>query len=145
MQPLVFALRVFVGAALVFAGALKVGHFSDVASAIAGFEVLPRAAVAPLAVVLPFFEIGLGLYLIGGLFARGAAVVACAQFLIYAAAIASAVVRHIPAACGCFGPGDKTQADWPHAFFDLAMAAVCAFVAWKAPGSLALDRRIRSE
>ncbi len=136
-------LRALVGAALVIAGALKAGHFNDLASAIAGFQLLPQVAIAPLAILLPFFEIGLGLYLIGGLFARGAAVVACVQFLIYAAAIASAVVRHIPAACGCFGPADRAQADWPHVFFDIALAAVCAFVAWKAPGSFALDRRIR--
>jgi predicted N-formylglutamate amidohydrolase len=64
------------------------------------------------------------------------------QFVIYAAAIASAVVRHIPANCGCFGPHDAATADWPHVAFDLGLAAIAAFIAYGAPGALALDRRL---
>ncbi|HEV3154643.1 MAG TPA: MauE/DoxX family redox-associated membrane protein [Candidatus Baltobacteraceae bacterium] len=126
------------------AGALKVGHFNELASAIAGFRILPEAAVGPLAVILPFFEIGLGAYLIVGLFTRAAAIVAAFQLALYAAVIASAVVRHIPANCGCFGPQDNAPADWPHVAVDAALAAVCVAVAWRAPGAFSVDGRMRS-
>jgi putative oxidoreductase len=135
--------RWLLGVLLVVAGALKIGHPVDLASAIAGFRLLPPELVAPLAVILPYFEVLLGLYLLAGLFTRVAAWVAAAQFVIYAAAIASAVLRGIPANCGCFGPGDTAVADWPHVAFDLALAAVAAFIAVRAPGALALDRRLR--
>ena len=135
--------RWLLGALLVVAGALKIGHPVDLASAIAGFRLLPPELVAPLAVVLPYFEVLLGLYLLAGLFTRVVAWIAAAQFAIYAAAIASAVLRGIPANCGCFGPGDTAVADWPHVAFDLALAAVAAFIAIRAPGALALDRRLR--
>ena len=82
--------------------------------------------------------------MIAGLFVRVAAIVACAQFVLYAGAIASAVVRHIPAQCGCFGPNDSAVADWPHAAIDLALAAVSAFVAWGAPGAASVDGRMRA-
>src|SRR5690348_15785388 len=144
MAAMTLVVRLLVGGLFIAAGASKVGHFNDLASAIAGFRILPEAAVGPLAVVLPFFEIGLGLYLVAGLFTRAAAVVAAIQLVIYAAAIASAVVRHIPANCGCFGPQDTATADWPHVLADLALAAVCALLAWRAPGLLALDNRMRS-
>ncbi len=137
-----FGVRVLVGALFVFAGATKVGHFNDLAAAIAGFRILPGAVIAPLAVLLPFFEIGLGLYLCAGFFTRTAAVVAAAQLIIYAAAIASAVIRHIPANCGCFGPQDQAPADWPHVFIDLALAVICLIIAWRAPGAFAIDRRM---
>jgi hypothetical protein len=75
---------------------------------------------------------------------RVAAIVACVQFVLYAAAIASAVLRHIPASCGCFGPHDTATADWPHVAFDLALAVASAFIANGAPGALALDRRFRT-
>ncbi|MGC2130289.1 MAG: MauE/DoxX family redox-associated membrane protein [Candidatus Aquilonibacter sp.] len=136
--------RVLLGALLVWAGAAKIGHSEALAGAIAGFRLLPPSLVAPLAVILPFFEVLLGLYLIAGLFTRIAAAVAGAQFLIYAAAIASAVLRGIPANCGCFGPGDAAVADWPHVGFDLALAAIALFIAAGAPGAFALDRRLRS-
>lgn len=143
MNGITLAVRVLVGALFVSAGLLKVGHFNDLAAAIAGFRILPEAVIAPLAVVLPFFEIGLGIYLILGLFTRAAAIIAAVQLCLYAAAIASAVIRHIPANCGCFGPQDQAPADWPHVFIDLALAAICAAVAWRAPGLLALDQRIK--
>ncbi len=135
--------RCLLGALLVWAGAAKVGHPEALASAIAGFRLLPSTVVAPLAVILPYFEILLGLYLIAGLFTRVAAWVAAAQFVVYAGAIASAVLRGIPANCGCFGPGDAAVADWPHVAFDLALAALAIFIALRAPGAFALDRRFR--
>jgi uncharacterized membrane protein YphA (DoxX/SURF4 family) len=135
--------RLVLGGLLIWAGALKIGHPIDLASAIAGFRLLPPDLVAPLAVILPYFEVLLGLYLLAGLFTRVAAWVAAAQFVIYAAAIASAVVRGIPANCGCFGPRDAAVADWPHVAFDLALAALAILIALRAPGAFALDRRLR--
>lgn len=142
-QIVTLVVRVLIGALFVAAGALKVGHFEDLATAIAGFRILPSAVIAPLAILLPFFEIGLGLYLIAGLFTRAAAIVAAAQLALYAAAITSAVIRHIPANCGCFGPQDQAPADWPHVLVDLALAGICALIAWRAPGLLALDQRMK--
>jgi uncharacterized membrane protein YphA (DoxX/SURF4 family) len=144
MAAVTLIVRVLVGALFIAAGAAKVGHFNDLAAAIAGFRILPEPVIGPLAVLLPFFEIGLGLYLVAGLFTRAAASVGAVQLVIYAAAIASAVIRHIPANCGCFGPQDTAKADWPHVAADLALAAMCALVAWRAPGLFALDTRIRS-
>lgn len=126
------------------AGALKIGHAPDLAAAIAGFRLLPAAIVGPLALGLPFLELMLGLYLVLGTFTRVAATIACVQFLVYGAAVASAVLRHIPADCGCFGPGDVAVADWPHAAFDVLLAVVSAFIAYRAPGALSLDRRLRT-
>jgi uncharacterized membrane protein YphA (DoxX/SURF4 family) len=93
-------------------------------------------------VLLPFFEVGLGLYLLAGLLTAAAAIVAAVQLVLYAAAIASAVMRHIPAVCGCFGPQDRATADWPHVAIDLALAAVCLLLARRAPGIYALDNRL---
>ena len=143
MPALIAILRIALGLLLVAAGATKVGHFNDLAVAITGYRLLPPAAVAPLAILLPFVEIGLGVYLAIGLFTRGAATIAALQFVVYAGAIASAVARHIPANCGCFGPAESATADWPHVLFDLVLAALCALVAWRAPGSWSLDRRMR--
>ncbi len=144
MNAAVFIVRVLLGALLLAAGALKVGHAPELAASIAGFRLLPAAITGPLALALPYFELLLGLYLVAGLFTRVVAAIAAVQFVLYSAAIASAVLRHIAANCGCFGPGDATVADWPHVAFDLLLAAASLFVACGAPGALAFDRRLRS-
>lgn len=141
MSVAVFAIRVVVGGLLVYAGIAKIGHAEELAAAIAGFRLLPAFVVGPAALALPFLEVLIGGYLAVGLFTRVAAVAAGVAFAAYAAAIASAVLRHIPATCGCFGPNDTAVADWPHVGFDLALAVASAFVAARAPGALAVDRR----
>ena len=145
MQPRELAVtivRAALGVLLIATGALKIGHANDLAAAIAGFRLLSPDIVAPLALVLPFAEALLGIYLLLGLFTRIAAYVASGAFVLYALAIASAVVRHIPANCGCFGPNDRAVADWPHVAFDLILAGAALVVALGAPGAFALDRRI---
>lgn len=133
------------GALFVVTGLLKAGHQVELAAAVAGFRLLPPAAVAPLAIALPYFEILLGLYLLIGLFTVAVGWVAAIQLLIYAGAIASAVLRDIPANCGCFGPNDAARADWPHVGFDVALAIVAFIIVRGAPGRLALDHKVREQ
>lgn len=144
IELLLFLARLALGGLLIGAGALKAGHAVELASAIAGFRILPPPTVPSLAAALPYAEILLGLYLVAGLFTRIVAWVAAAQFLLYAAAVASAVLRGIPANCGCFGPNDVAVADWPHVAFDVALALVASLVATRSPGRFALDRRFRN-
>jgi uncharacterized membrane protein YphA (DoxX/SURF4 family) len=141
---LVFVLRVALGLVFLVAGASKIGHADLFASQIAGFELLPQPLIAPLALLLPFVEVLLGAYLVIGLFTRYAGAFAAAQLAIFAAAIASAVVRGISASCGCFGPADQTRTSWPEVARDVALLFVAAFIAWRAPGALALDRRMET-
>jgi uncharacterized membrane protein YphA (DoxX/SURF4 family) len=143
MPAIVLVLRLALGATLIAAGAAKIPHPEQLAAAIAGFRLLAPSVTAPLAIALPYFEVLVGLYLVIGLFTQIAAWVACAQFVAYAGAIASAVLRGIPASCGCFGPADTATADWPHVGIDLGLALVAGVIAAYAPGALAVDRRLR--
>jgi len=140
---LVFALRLALGGLLLVAGALK-AHDGPAATAstIAGYRVLPPAVVAPLGVALPYVEILLGGYLVAGLFTRVSARIASAQFVIFALAVGSLVVRGIPADCGCFGSGIPVPPTWAHVAADVALALAAAFVAQAGPGAFAFDRRL---
>ena len=67
------------------------------------YGILPHVLAAPFALVLPFLEIGLGLYLAAGLFVRGTAVVGTILFAVFLAAQAQAWARGLSLDCGCFG------------------------------------------
>jgi uncharacterized membrane protein YphA (DoxX/SURF4 family) len=140
MGGLVLVLRVALGVLLVVAGVLKAHDGMALTdSTIAAYRILPPVLVAPLGLFLPYFEIGLGAYLVLGLFTRGAAWVASAQFVVFAGAVASLVIRQIPANCGCFGAGQNVPPSWGHVGADLALAVLSAFIAFRAPGAFALD------
>jgi uncharacterized membrane protein YphA (DoxX/SURF4 family) len=141
---LVLVLRIAVGGLLMAAGALKVGHPQALAATIAAFRILPAFAVAPFALLLPIFEIGLGAYLVVGLYARVAAIIAAVEFVVFALAIASVVIRGIPIACGCFGQGDAAPASWLDVVRDFAFALLTIPIIMRGPGMLALDQRMSS-
>ncbi|MGH7715626.1 MAG: MauE/DoxX family redox-associated membrane protein, partial [Vulcanimicrobiaceae bacterium] len=80
-----------------------------------------------------------------GLYTRIISALALCEFAIFAAAVASVVVRGIPASCGCFGPGDTRPASWIEVARDLGLAALAAFLLWRGPGVLALDQRMQED
>jgi putative oxidoreductase len=139
---LILLLRVALGLVFVAAGGLKIGHADVFASEIAGFQLLPHALIAPLALLLPFLELMIGIYLILGLFTRFAAWFAAAEMALFAAAIASAVLRGISTSCGCFGPSDHATTSWPEVGRDLGFTLMAVIIARWAPGALAIDRRM---
>ncbi len=138
-------LRIGLGALMLVAGVLKMGHFADFASQIAGFQILPTPLDAPLALLLPFVEAVAGVYLLLGLFTRIAATVTAVEFAVFAIAIASAVMRGISTSCGCFGPSDHTMTSWPEVARDAGFAVWALVVAWRGPGMFSLDTRMRDE
>jgi uncharacterized membrane protein YphA (DoxX/SURF4 family) len=138
----VLVLRVAIGLVFVVAGVAKIGHATEFAAQIAGFRLLPQPVIAPLALALPFLELLLGGYLVVGLFTRASAWTAALLFALFDAAIASAVVRGMTVSCGCFGPNDTTVTTWPEVARDAVLVVIAIVVALRAPGMLALDRRM---
>jgi putative oxidoreductase len=132
-------LRIVLGGVFLAAGGLKIGHPAALAVTFAAFELLPQPLVAPLAILLPPLEIGLGLYLIVGLLTRYAAGLALLQLLIYAGAIASVVLRGIHVSCGCFGQADTAPASWLDMGRDLLLAALSLPLLLADPGRFAVD------
>jgi len=138
---LVFVLRLAIGALLIVAAAFKF-HDGPAASveAVAGYRILPPLLVTALGVALPYIELALGGYLVLGLFVRIVAWIVTAQFLVFSVAVASLVIRRLPADCGCFGSGLPTPPSWGHVAVDLLLAVLAGVIARYGPGIFAVDR-----
>ena len=105
--------RIALGLIFLAAGALKIGHASDLAATITAFGFgLPPVLVAIAAIALPPFEILLGVYLIGGWLLSMTSVVASAMMLLFIGVVASVVARGLHVSCGCFGAADTAPATW---------------------------------
>jgi putative oxidoreductase len=141
---IILLLRIGIGGVFFAAGLLKFGHAPYFAQQIAAFRILPRELVGPTAVVLPIFEMLLGVYLIIGLFTRYAGFIAFLLLFAFDAAIASAVLRGLHLDCGCFGAGDTTVTSWAEVGRDflLVLGAVAIFAF--PPGKFSLDARMRN-
>lgn len=97
------AARILLGAALLWAGASKLGSGHATAESLANYKLLPAAVNQMLAVTLPWWEIAAGVLLAFGLWVRAAGLLSSALFSAFGIAVASALARGLDIECGCFG------------------------------------------
>jgi uncharacterized membrane protein YphA (DoxX/SURF4 family) len=102
------AIRLAAALVWIIAGAAKVPQIESFRELVGRYGILPPVLAAPFAYVLPFLEIGLGLYLAAGLFVRGSALVGTLLFAAFLAAQVQAWARGIALDCGCFGTAVQT-------------------------------------
>ena len=74
-------------------------------TAVRAYQVLPEFSVSPVAVTLPYLEIGLGLLLLFGIGVRWTSVVSVGLLVVFIAGVSQAWVRGLSIDCGCFGGG----------------------------------------
>jgi uncharacterized membrane protein YphA (DoxX/SURF4 family) len=102
--------RLVLGVILFLAGLSKLGVPETMRQSILAYEIsLPPALVSFMATALPILEVGLGIWLIAGLFIRFSAVVSVVLMAIFTIAITQAWLRGLNIDCGCFG-GAQTNA-----------------------------------
>ena len=106
VQPWIGLLsRLILGGVLLAAGYLKVGATEKSQMAVRAYELLPISIANLFGLVLPFFEVAIGLLLILGAGTRIAAALGGFTMFIFIIAIAQAWARGLNIDCGCFGGG----------------------------------------
>jgi uncharacterized membrane protein YphA (DoxX/SURF4 family) len=97
--------RLGLAAVFLVSGVLKAIDPDGTYVAVRAYDVLPKAAVAVVAGVLPWLEIALGLLLLAGLATRAVAVAGAGLLLVFVAGVTQAWARGLSIDCGCFGGG----------------------------------------
>src|SRR5918911_783085 len=104
-------IRLGLAAVWLVSGGIKAADPAQTYLAVQAYRVLPAGVVAPVAVVLPFVEIGLGLVLLTGVGTRLVAGLSGLLLLVFMAGVAQAWARGLAIDCGCFGGGGQVPAD----------------------------------
>jgi uncharacterized membrane protein YphA (DoxX/SURF4 family) len=97
--------RLTLGGVLFVAGYLKVDKLEVSQMAVRSYELLPISLANFLGIVLPFFEVVIGLLLILGAATRIMAALGGFTMFIFIIAIGQAWARGLNIDCGCFGGG----------------------------------------
>jgi len=97
--------RLTLGGVLFAAGWLKVFTPAKSQMAVRAYELLPISVANFFGIVLPWFEIGLGILLVLGIAVRLSAMLGGALMVLFIAAISQAWARGLSIDCGCFGGG----------------------------------------
>lgn len=107
--------RLLLGAIFVYASIDKILHPEPFAKAVYNYQILPHLLINPTAIVLPWLELVLGVFLILGLFREGSVGLVMLLLLIFLGAMAFNLARGLNIDCGCFssGSGDSgVQMGW---------------------------------
>jgi uncharacterized membrane protein YphA (DoxX/SURF4 family) len=103
--------RVGLAAVFLISGYIKASDLDQTYVAVNAYQVLPKPAVEAVAVVLPWFELALGVLLLVGVGTRILAVLSSALLLTFMAGVTQAWIRGLSIDCGCFGGGGDVAED----------------------------------
>ncbi|WGX95343.1 MauE/DoxX family redox-associated membrane protein [Nocardioides sp. L-11A] len=135
--------RLVTGGVWIVAGGLKITEPDASIDAVRAYQLLPSSVAEVVGLALPAVELVVGLALVLGVFARGAAVVSALLFAAFIVGIASVWARGIEIDCGCFGGGGAKAGaasayPWEIAR-DVALLAASLLVAFLRRTRLSLD------
>ena len=78
---------------------------------IATYQMLPLIFINPLAIVLPYVELGTGIMLVTGTKARSAALMVCGMMVMFMIALSYALAHDLSISCGCFASNAAAASD----------------------------------
>jgi uncharacterized membrane protein YphA (DoxX/SURF4 family) len=138
--------RLVPGVLLLWAGASKALDRQGSILAVSGYDALPAGLVEPVAIVLPWIELVLGLLLVLGLYTRVAGIGTAVLMSAFVAGMLQAKARGLSIDCGCFGGGGAGDGvSWIDILRDLPLLAAGVFLAARPQGPWRLDNDFQQE
>ena len=141
--------RVGLAGVWLVSGAIKAADPEQTYLAVQAYDVLAAGVVGPVAAVLPFAELALGVLLLAGLATRPVAVASAVLLAVFVAGVAQAWGRGLAIDCGCFGGGgpvDPAETRYPQEIArDAGFMLLAAWLVVRPGTRFALDGRLAPE
>ena len=129
-KAVLVAFRIVLGGLFVYAGAVKIADPLDFAQDIRNYRLVGQSLSFVAAVVLPWLEVLAGVFLVAGIWKRGAALVISGLLVFFIVLTLVTMARGIDVDCGCFGSLSR-KSGWGVVLEDLGMLylGLCLLVA----------------
>jgi putative oxidoreductase len=102
---LTFISRVIVGFVFIVAAIPKIADPNSFVRSIEAYQAIPLVLIIPTALVVPWLEFVIGVFLIIGLWQRGSSFLSALLFFMFTILIGVSLWRGLAIDCGCFGAG----------------------------------------
>jgi len=114
---LAFWVRVILGSVFVYASIDKILHPAAFAEAVYNYQILPDALINLTAIILPWMEMILGLFLILGFWLPGAILLSNFLLVAFFGALVFNMARGLNVHCGCFNAGQEAGTEVSMAWY----------------------------
>lgn len=143
-HPLVTVIaRIVVGGIFTMYAVDKIAAPADFALNIERYQLLPLALVNLLAIVLPWVELLVGVFLLAGIRLRASALLASAMLVVFIVAIGSAMARGLEINCGCSAHSETVG--WGKIVEDAIYLLLALRIAYKPDTAWTIERLSATE
>ena len=111
------AARMILGAIFIYASIDKILHPAAFAKAVFNYAILPDALINLTAIVLPWLELVLGIFLVIGLFREGSVCIVTGLLVVFLGATIFNMARGLDIYCGCFSTSTEGTSDAPMVWY----------------------------
>jgi len=139
-----FLFRLLLAALFLYAGFVKAADPHGFALALYNYHLLPGWMINPVAIILPWVELMVGMFLLVGLWTQGGALLASGLLGVFACALVMNLIRGLDIACGCFSTSTSAEPiTWLYLVRDLALLGMGVHIFLFDRGIASLVRAIR--
>ena len=122
-RPLLLLFRVVLGGLFIYAGVIKIADPLGFAQDIGNYRLVGQSLSFIVAIVLPWLEVLAGVFLIAGIWKRGAALAISGLLVFFIVLTLVTMARGLDVDCGCFGSLSR-KSGWGVVLEDLGMLAL---------------------
>lgn len=115
--PLGIIARLILGLIFIYASMDKIAHPAAFAKDIYNYQILPHVLINLTAMVLPWLELILGIFLMVGLFREGTAWMVTLLLVVFFGAVVFNLARGLDIHCGCFHTSAQGTDSAPMAWY----------------------------
>ncbi|MEW6570418.1 MAG: MauE/DoxX family redox-associated membrane protein [Nitrospirota bacterium] len=115
---IIILLRFWLGGLFIYASLHKIRDLGQFRDAIVNYEIVPHWLINITAIVLPWVEFWIGMFLILGIFVRSCVIIQGLLLITFILAIALNITRGNEFYCGCFGNDNSSGMNYRHIVFN---------------------------
>jgi uncharacterized membrane protein YphA (DoxX/SURF4 family) len=113
--------RIILGGIFIYSAFTKITDLDYFVKSLYNYRLLPEESLNLFAVIIPWLEFIIGVFLVLGIFVRESAVLGSILMVVFIGAIAFAMARGLDIECGCFGTKDGGRVGLLRIIEDLAI------------------------
>ena len=107
-KPFSFWIRLFLGVVFIYASVDKIIHPAAFAEAVYNYQILPDTLITLTAMILPWLELILGIFLVLGLWLPGAVLLINLLLVTFFGTLVFNLARGLDINCGCFSTSQES-------------------------------------
>jgi putative oxidoreductase len=132
-------LRLIIGFVFVYASIGKIANPEEFAKSIDNYRVMPIYTINFIAIVLPWVELIIGLFVIFGIMIRTTSLLLMLNMSVFCILILNAIFRNLDIECGCFSSA-SAMVGWPKFFEDMVLLLIAIMIYFSGSNEISIEK-----